>query len=446
MNEANAYKDIMSAWNSSGHHHSIFILTGLAEQDPANLWITTLICVLYTIIILGNGSILFVIKSEQSLHAPMYYLLSVLAVTDLALSLTTLPTMLKVFLFNSREIHIDACLSQVYFMNLFTIMESGALLAMALDRFIAICDPLRYVSIFSNSTVARIGWSISLRAIMLILPEPFLDRWLPFCKTNILAHPWCLHQEIIKLACTDVTVQSYYGLFIVATLITDLVLILVSYILILREVLRIASQKERSRTLSTCMSHIWAVFLFYMPTVCLSVLLRLSHLAPPPTQKVLAYIFYLVPPLLNPIIYCIKTKQIRVQVVANVILEDSTVLQEGALGGRPEQAVILHVDGSVRKGPWVPVLVDDHPVDMLVDSGSPYTLVAPEVYQGVLGKQISALLASDIKPYAYGQLWANCDQWDNITDFVIGDRTESDHYPLSAVIRISPELGPQRVM
>ncbi|XP_069495453.1 olfactory receptor 51A7-like [Ambystoma mexicanum] len=270
-----------------------------------------MICILYAAMILGNSSILYLIRTDQSLHAPMFYLLSILAAADLALSLATLPTMFSIFILNSREIHIDACLSQVYFMNVFTVMESGALLAMALDRFIAIGDPLRYASIFSNSMVVRIVWSIALRAIVLILPEPFLDRWLPFCLTNVLTHPWCLHQEIIKFACSDVTVHSYYGLFVVSTIISDVVLIVLSYIMIVKIVLRIASQKERSKTLSTCMSHLWAVFLFYVPIICLSVLHRFSNVVPPITHKILAYIFYLAPPLMNPVIYCIKTKQVR---------------------------------------------------------------------------------------------------------------------------------------
>ncbi|XP_069059511.1 olfactory receptor 51G2-like [Pleurodeles waltl] len=297
--------------NNSDFHHSSFILTGLPNDEPGHLWISTLICFLYALMILGNASISYIIKTNQSLHAPMFYLLSVLAVADIALAFSTLPTMIKVFLLKSREIHIDACLCQIYFMNMFTFVESGVLLAMALDRVIAICDPLRYTTILTNSTLWKIGWSIALRAIVLILPEPLLDRGLPFCRTNVLTHPWCLHQEIIKLACADITVHSSYGLFVVSTLTSDAVLIVLSYILILRVVLRIASQKERNKSLSTCMSHIWAVFLFYMPTVGLSVLHRLGSVVPPLIYKVLAYIFYLAPPVMNPLIYCFNTKQIR---------------------------------------------------------------------------------------------------------------------------------------
>ncbi|XP_078515154.1 olfactory receptor 51A4-like [Lissotriton helveticus] len=305
----------MLSVNSSIFFHSTFVLTGLEENDPNNIWISILICSLYGVMTLGNISILYIIKTEPNLHSPMYYFLFVLAVTDLALSMTTMPTMFSVFLLGSKEIHIDACLCQVYFLNVFTIVESGVLLAMSVDRFIAIWNPLRYVSILSKSMALRIGLFIALRAITLVLPEPLLDRQLPFCLNNVLTHAWCLHQEIIKLACADVKVHSYYGLFVVSIMISDAIMVVLSYMVILRVVLRIASQGERSTTLSTCVSHIMAVFLFYVPRIFLSVLHRFSNVVSPLTYKVLAFTFYLLPPLMNPIIYCIKNKQLRTKYV-----------------------------------------------------------------------------------------------------------------------------------
>ncbi|XP_069059510.1 olfactory receptor 51A4-like [Pleurodeles waltl] len=306
---------IMESLNSSIFYHSTFVLSGLEENDPTAICISIFICSLYSVMTLGNISILYIIKTEQSLHAPMYYFLSVLAVTDLALSMTTLPTIFSIFLLRAREIHIDACLCQVYFLNVFTIVESGVLLAMSADRFIAIWNPLRYTSILSKSMALRIGLFIALRAIVLILPEPLLDKRLPFCRNNVLTHPWCLHQDIIKLACADVKVHSYYGLFVVSLMISDAIMVVLSYMIILRVVLQIASQSERSRTLNTCMSHIVSVFLFYMPRIFLSVLHRFSNVVPPLMYKVLAFIFYLLPPLMNPIIYCIKNKQIHTKYV-----------------------------------------------------------------------------------------------------------------------------------
>ncbi|XP_078515155.1 olfactory receptor 51A4-like [Lissotriton helveticus] len=304
----------MVSVNSSNFYHSTFVLSGLEEIDPTEIWISILICSLY-VMTLGNISILYIIKTEQRLHAPMYYFLSVLAIIDLALSMTTLPTMFSVFLLRSKEIPIDTCLCQVYFLNTFSVVESGVLLAMSFDRFIAIWNPLRYASILSRSTAVGIGLSIALRAIVLILPEPLLDRWLPFCRNNILTHPWCLHQDIIKLACADVKVHSSYGLFVVSTMMSDAVLVVLSYMMILRLVLRIASESERSTTLSTCMSHIVAVFLFYVPRIFLSVLHRFSSLVPPLMNKVLGFLLFLLPPLINPMIYCIKNKQIRTRYV-----------------------------------------------------------------------------------------------------------------------------------
>ncbi|XP_074840266.1 olfactory receptor 51E1-like [Carettochelys insculpta] len=170
---------------------------------------------MYTIALLGNFNILFIVKMESSLHGPTYYFLCMLAVTDLVLSTTILPKMLSIFWFNSKEISFSACLTQLYIFHCFSVTESGILVAMTFDRYVAICHPLRHSVILTNPMVGRIGLAVVLRGSVLKLPYPLLASQCPYCRTNIISHTHCEHMAVVKLACTDNRISSYHGLFVV---------------------------------------------------------------------------------------------------------------------------------------------------------------------------------------------------------------------------------------
>ncbi|XP_076968299.1 olfactory receptor 51I2-like [Tamandua tetradactyla] len=289
-----------------------FTLTGFPELEGLEHWLAALSIVVYAISILGNILILFIIKEEQSLHQPMYYFLSLLSVNDLGVSFSTLPTVLAALCFNARETAFDACLAQMFFIHFFSWTESGILLAMSFDRYVAICNPLHYATVLTDARVAYMGLSIIIRSFCMVFPLPFLLKRLPFCKANILTHPYCLHPDLIRLPCGDTTINSMYGLFIVISAFgIDLVLILISYVFILCSVLAIASKAERLKTLSTCVSHICAVLIFYVPMVSVSLVHRFGKCAPDYVHKFMSLVYLFVPPVLNPIIYSIKTKEIR---------------------------------------------------------------------------------------------------------------------------------------
>nr|XP_014426903.2 olfactory receptor 51E2-like [Pelodiscus sinensis] len=168
---------------------------------------------MYAIAILGNVAILFVVKKEPTLHEPMYYFLCMLALADLVLSTCTMPKMLSLFWFNSREIDFRACLTQMFFIICFSGIESGILVAMAYDRYVAICHPLRHSTILTNTVVARIALAVVLRGTIVSLPYPLLARQWPYCRTNLVPEPVCAHIAVVKLACADTSVSSSYGLF-----------------------------------------------------------------------------------------------------------------------------------------------------------------------------------------------------------------------------------------
>jgi olfactory receptor len=226
----------------------------------------------------------------------------------------------KLFWFNAHEIDFDACLTQMFFIHVFSLMESGTLLSMAFDRYVAISNPLRYSAILTNSTIAKICVGLWLRAVAVIFPGPFLIKQLRFCEANVLSHSYCLHPDIIKLSCSDHRINSIYGLIIVLiTFVMDSVLILLSYLKILITVLGIASRVEQLKALNTCISHICAVLLVYVPMLGVSIIHRFGKHVPPMVHIVMGYVYLLVPPVFNPIIYCIKTREIRARILGNLM-------------------------------------------------------------------------------------------------------------------------------
>ncbi|XP_004447334.2 olfactory receptor 51G2 [Dasypus novemcinctus] len=301
----------MSVFNSS-FLYPHFLLTGFSGLESTYALISIPIFLVYAISIAGNIIILFIIRTESSLHQPMYYFLSMLALTDLGLSTTTLPTMFSVFWFHTREIPFNACLVQMYFIHVFSITESAVLLAMAFDHFVAIREPLHYAAILTNGVIIGIGLAIAGRALALVFPASFLLKRLQYRAVNILSYPFCLHQDLIKTTVSSRRVSSIYGLMVViCSMGLDSVLLLLSYLLILGTVLRIASKAERVKALNTCISHICAVLTFYTPMIGLSMIRRYGQNASPIVHVIMANVYLLVPPLMNPIVYSVKTKQIR---------------------------------------------------------------------------------------------------------------------------------------
>ena len=270
---------------------------------------------LYTMTLLGNGTILAIIKVDRSLHEPMYYFLSILALTDVGLSMSTLPSMLSIFWFNAPEVPFDACITQI-FIHSFGGVESGVLVSMAFDRFVAIRDPLHYASILTHGIIGKIGIAVIIRAVCVVFPVPFLIKRLPFCHSNVLSHSYCLHQDAMRLACASTHVNSLYGLIVVIfTLGFDALIILFSYVLILKTVLDIASRAERLKALNTCLSHICAVLLFYVPLIGVTMIHRFGKHLSPVVHTFMANTYLLLPPLLNPVVYSVKTKQIQRRII-----------------------------------------------------------------------------------------------------------------------------------
>ncbi|XP_059013146.1 olfactory receptor 51V1-like [Mustela lutreola] len=305
----------MSVQAGSKVSNSTFLLTGFPGLEWEYPWLSIPFSCIYTMVLSGNCLVLHVIRTEPSLHQPMFYFLAMLALTDLCMGLSTVHTVLGILWGLSQEISLDACIAQAFFVHGLSCMESGVLLAMAFDRFTAISNPLRYTSILTNTRIISIGVAILGRSFLFITAPIVRLKFFDYCRPHILSHSFCLHQDLLRLACSDIRFNSFYALaLVICTLFLDAVLILVSYILILHSVLTIASREERFKSLQTCVSHICAVLVFYIPIIGLTMVHRFGKHLSPVVHVLMGNIYILFPPLMNPIIYSVKTQQIRIRI------------------------------------------------------------------------------------------------------------------------------------
>lgn len=312
--------------NTSDLSPSSFILASIPGLEAAHFWMSILLCSMYILAVTGNCIVMLIVKMEPSLHVPMYFFLCMLAAIDLVLSTATVPRILSFYWFDTREISFGACLVQMFLIHTLSAIESTVLLAMAVDRYVAICHPLRHAAILTNTMTAKIGLVAVARGVLFFLPLPLLLLPLPFCSSRMLSHSFCLHQDVMNLACANITPSMVYGLTAILLVMgLDAVLICLSYVLILKAVLRLASWKERAKVFSTCVAHICVVLVFYVPLIGLSVVHRFGKDLAPLVHIIMGNVYILVPAVLNPIIYGVRTKQIQRRILSLIRIYDRTV-------------------------------------------------------------------------------------------------------------------------
>ncbi|XP_025314726.1 olfactory receptor 52B6 [Canis lupus baileyi] len=301
-----------AAVNDSDTRVAGCLLIGIPGLEHLHIWLSIPFCTMYAAALAGNGILICVILSQPSLHEPMYIFLSMLASADILLSTSTMPKALANFWLGSSHISFDGCLTQMFFIHFLFVADSAVLLAMAFDRFVAICYPLRYSTILTKTVIGKIVAATLTRSFIIMFPSVFLLKRLHYCRINIIAHTFCEHMGIARLSCSDISINIWYGL--AAALLStglDIILITVSYIHILQAVFHLPSQNARSKALSTCGSHVCVILLFYIPALFSVFAYRFGRKRIPRYVHILlANLYVVIPPMLNPIIYGVRTKQI----------------------------------------------------------------------------------------------------------------------------------------
>ncbi|XP_066556370.1 olfactory receptor-like protein COR1 [Amia ocellicauda] len=297
--------------NDSFVHPPGFYIVGFSSLPFIKMYLY-LLCAVYIVTLLSNTLIITVIWSEEHLHTPKYIAVVNLAVTDIGLSTTLIPQMIRVFLLNHNFIAYGMCLTQMFFAFTFTVLESLSLAILAYDRLIAICFPLRQHSIntiFKMTGIILATWVIAVGVNAFAVA---LIGKLSFCKSTNVHSYFCDFAPVFRLACNDYTIIWITAVICSMSLaFGPLIFIICSYVCILTSVFMMKSLDSRTKTLATCTEHLTLVAIFYLPLLTLYILGFFVFAVDVDIRMLNLSLSALIPPLLNPIVYTLKTKEIR---------------------------------------------------------------------------------------------------------------------------------------
>ncbi|MBZ3872638.1 Olfactory receptor 8K3 [Sciurus carolinensis] len=288
---------------------SEFILMGITSRPELQAPLFGLFLIIFVVTVLGNLGMIILTKVDQSLQTPMYFFLRHLSVTDLGYSTVVGPKMLVNFVVDENTISYFLCAMQLTFFLVFIICELFILSAMAYDRYVAICNPLLYTVIMSQrlcQVLVAIPYLYSIFVSLLITIKIFN---LPFCGNKIISH-FCDSLPLLSLLCSN-THEIELIILISAgfNLVSSLVILLFSYLLIIVAIFRMNSAEGRHKALSTCGSHLTVVIVFYGTLIFMYVQPKSSHSFD--TDKVASIFYTLIIPMLNPLIYSLRNKDVK---------------------------------------------------------------------------------------------------------------------------------------
>ncbi|KAM9013884.1 olfactory receptor 8U3-like [Ara ararauna] len=286
-----------------------FILLGITDSPCVQTPLFVFFLLIYIITLVGNIGIITLVQVTPSLHTPMYFFLTHFAFIDICYSTVVSPRMLADLLSEDKTISFTACMMQSQSFTHFAIVECHLLAMMAYDRHMAICQPLLYVTIISS----RICWQLVTSSYLFAFFSATICTWCvfggSFCGPNCIDHFFCDEVPVLKLVCSDThSSEMVIFAFVTINVVGTSVVILLSYISIIRAVLRMCSAQSRARAFHTCASHLTAVALLYGSAFFM-------YLQPPSRHRSLdkvASIFYaVVNPMLNPFIYSLRNKEVK---------------------------------------------------------------------------------------------------------------------------------------
>ncbi|KAM4690456.1 olfactory receptor 12D3-like [Rhinophrynus dorsalis] len=263
--------------------------------------------------LIGNISILVAVITDLHLHTPMYFFLGNLSFFDIFYSSTTVPKMMTGLIIATTTISFVNCIVQLYFFHFLGCTEALLLSSMSYDRYVAICNPLRYNVIMSHSACFQLICICWILSFVYSLTHTVLTSKLPFCKLNHISHFFCDIKPLLKLACADTTLNES-----LVTIITGFValstcfLILLSYVLIGTHLLKIRTSQERRKAFSTCTSHLIVVLLYYGPGFF--TYLRPAKKYSMEQDRQTAVLNTLITPVLNPLIYALRNQEVKLSI------------------------------------------------------------------------------------------------------------------------------------
>ncbi|XP_075415616.1 olfactory receptor 13C7-like [Tenrec ecaudatus] len=286
-----------------------YILLGLSEHHHVEIGLFLLCLGMYSMNLLGNALLIGLKWLDPRLQSPMYFFLSNLALMDILGTSSFVPLMLVNFLQTQKTISFAGCALQMYLTLALGATECLLLGVMAYDRYVAICQPLRYPEIMSGQRctwMAALSWGVAFSDSLL---QSILVWRLPFCDHNVINHFFCEILAVMKLACGDISLNALSLMLTTALLtLTPLLLISLSYIFILAAILRVPSAAGRRKAFSTCSAHLTVVVIFYGT---ISFMYFRPKAKDPDSDKLIALFYGLAMPSLNPVIYSLRNADVK---------------------------------------------------------------------------------------------------------------------------------------